>query len=109
MKKKRYLPAIAAALAVLTAGCTVNVPIPDTTATPSAPVYRDYTTDEQDLNDEAFDMAWDTVVGYDSQLQAEACAAVRNDKEAMWRAFDEGSDHMFSRDVFERGINRHCL
>lgn len=102
--KKRY-PAIAAVLAVLTAGCTVNVP---TTATPSASAYRDTTTDEQNLNDEAFDMAWNTVIG-DRQLHAQMCKAIRSDKEAVWQAFDQGSGHMISRDVFERGINRHCL
>ncbi len=109
MKKKRILITTTAVLSILTAGCTVNVPIPEPTVAPSAPAYSDTTVDERDLNDEAFDMAWDQVIGYDPELNAEACRLIRDDREAMWLAFDEGSDHMFNRAVFERGVNRHCL
>ena len=62
-----------------------------------------------DLNDEAFDLAWEKVLGYDRELQSQACQAFRYDPEAAWQAFDRGSRHTFTRDVFTRGVNRHCL
>lgn len=120
MKKHLLTAAIVTTAAVLTTGC-INTPtdvgppvhqhanesVSD--SVPETSRYRDITQDEQDLNDEAFDLAWEKVLGYDWELQSQACQAFRYDPEAAWQAFDLGSRHIFTRDVFTRGVNRHCL
>ena len=108
MKKHLLTAAIVTTAAILTTGCT-GTPTSVSDSVPETSRYRDITQDEQDLNDEAFDLAWEKVLGYDWELQSQACQAFRYDPEAAWQAFDRGSRHTFTRDVFTRGVNRHCL
>lgn len=102
---KVVVAAAAAAITTVLTGCTVPVPVTDVN---SDTRYSDVTVDEKDLNDEAFDMAWDQVAGSDPQMAADLCYAAQTMPDQMWAAFDKGSNHTFTREVWERGIYRHC-
>lgn len=89
------------------AGCTVPPQQPQP-VTVVQPRFADNTVDEQDLNDEAFDLAWYHHTNGKQKLRRDLCMAAQIAPDSMWLAFDEGSQHTFPRAVFDRGVNRHC-